>query len=390
MIYLDNAATTKVKPPQVIEACVYAMTHMGNAGRGLGEVSLDTQRMIFNTRKNIGKLIGSKSPSEIAFTQNATASLNCAIKSIIKKEDHVITTRLEHNSVLRPLYQVYDFEEETIKKQISFIGSRETTSKGSYVLVDIEAIKKSINKNTKAIICTHGSNVTGDVLDLESIGKIAKEHNLVFIVDASQTMGHISIDVEKMNIDILCFTGHKGLMGPQGTGGIYVKEGIAINSLFMGGTGYDTFAKEHPKKMPEVLEAGTLNSHGICGLNAGIEFINSTGMNIIHKKEIDLVNKLYEGLKLISGVEVYGNFTEKERCGIVSINVKDFQSSKVSQVLEEEYGIVTRASGHCAPLVHEVLGTREQGMVRFSISYYNTEEEIDFTIKAVSEIVTQN
>ena len=236
------------------------------------------------------------------------------------------------------------------------------------------------------IICTNGSNLTGNYIDIEKVGELAHAHGLLFVVDASQTAGVFPIDVRKMHIDVLCFTGHKGLLGPQGIGGMYVREGLSIRPLKSGGSGVQTYSKTHPAEMPTALEAGTLNGHGIAGLNAAVSYINEIGIDTIREKEQSLMRRFYEGVKDIPGVTLYGDFESFNRCAIVTLNIGDYDSSEVSDELLTEYGISTRPGGHCAPLMHEALGTVEQGAVRFSFSHYNTDEEVDIAIKAVREL----
>lgn len=376
MIYLDNAATTLHKPQEVIDAVIKAMTSMGNAGRGNTSASMEATHTIFEARENIAKFFNIEDSSNIAFTSNSTEALNTAIKGTLKSGDHVITTMLEHNSVLRPLYEM-----EKRGVEISFI---KTDNLGNLLYTDINKLIKS---NTKAIICTHASNLTGNLVDIKFIGNLCKEKNLLFIVDASQTAGVFPIDVKKMNIDILCFTGHKSLLGPQGTGGIYVKDGIEITPLKSGGTGILTYEKQQPSKMPTHLEAGTLNGHGIAGLNAGIEFINKTGIDIIRKKEEELMWRFYNGIKNLPNIKIYGDFNSNDRCPIVTINIGEFDSGDVAEELLAQ-GVSTRAGGHCAPLMHEALGTVNQGAVRFSFSYFNTFEEVDEVIEILKNIIS--
>lgn len=378
MIYLDNAATTLHKPQEVIEAVVKAMTSLGNAGRGNTSASMEATHIVFEARENIAKFFNIENSSNVAFTCNSTEALNIAIKGYLKKGDHVVTTMLEHNSVLRPLYEM---EAQGVELSIA-----KADKNGNISYEEMESLIKS---NTKAIICTHGSNLTGNLIDIERIGKICKKYNILFIVDASQTAGIFPIDVEKMSIDILCFTGHKSLLGPQGTGGIYVRDGIEITPLKSGGTGILTYSKTQPLKMPTHLEAGTLNGHGIAGLNAGIEFINRLGMENIRKKEEELMWRFYNGIKNLPLVTVYGDFSTSNRSPIVTINIGDFDSGDVAEELLS-YGISTRAGGHCAPLMHEALRTVEQGAVRFSFSYFNTIEEIDETIEVIKKIIEES
>lgn len=375
MIYLDNAATTMHKPQEVIDAVVQAMSSMGNAGRGANEASLSAARVIYDTRDQLCRFFGVENPKQIAFTANSTESLNIAIKGLLNPGDHVITTMLEHNSVLRPLYEM---QEKGVKLTIV-----KSNPKGT---LDIRDIEDAITPETKMIICTNGSNLTGNYIPLQPIGDLAKEHGVLFVVDASQTAGIFPIDVQKMHIDVLCFTGHKGLLGPQGTGGIYVREGLEVRPLKVGGSGVQTYNKKHPVQMPTALEAGTLNGHGIAGLHAAMDYLERTGVDAIRAREQELMWRFYNGVKDVPGVTIYGDFDTKERCAIVTLNIGDYDSAEVSDELLTEYGISTRPGGHCAPLMHEALGTVEQGAVRFSFSHYNTDEEVDTAIRAIHEL----
>ncbi len=375
MIYLDNAATTVQKPRQVVEAVAKAMCSLGNAGRGVHEATLGASRVIFDTRKRLADFFHVENPKQIVFTMNSTESLNIAMKGTLQSGDHVITTELEHNSVLRPLYEM-----EKKGVELTIIQSDE---KGCIDLLDFE---REMRENTRMIVCTHGSNLTGNLVDIAKIGEIARRHRVLFCVDASQTAGVFPIDVQEMKIDILCFTGHKSLLGPQGTGGMYVGEGIAVRPLKSGGSGVQTYLKEHPADMPTALEAGTLNGHGIAGLNAAVAYIQETGMDTIRKREQGLMMRFYGGVREIPGVKVYGDFTTSYRCPIVALNLGDYDSSEVSDELFMGYGIATRPGAHCAPLMHKALGTVEQGAVRFSFSHYNTEEEVDAAVAALREL----
>lgn len=378
MIYMDNAATTMHKPKEVIDAVVVAMSSMGNAGRGVNEASLSASRLIYDTREKLCRLFGAEDPRQIVFTANSTESLNIAIKGILNPGDHVIATMLEHNSVLRPLYEM---EKKGVRLTIV-----KSNPEGTLNLADIE---NAIAPDTKMIVCTNGSNLTGNYIDPEPIGTLAREKGIVFVVDASQTAGVFPIDVQKMKIDVLCFTGHKGMLGPQGTGGMYVRKGLSVRPLLSGGSGVQTYSKTHPTEMPTALEAGTLNGHGIAGLHAAVEYLEKTGVDTIRAREQDLMWRFYEGVKEIPGVKVYGDFSTKNRCAIVTLNIGDYDSSEVSDELLTEYGISTRSGGHCAPLMHEALGTVEQGAVRFSFSHYNTEEEVDTAIRAIRELAEE-
>lgn len=375
MIYMDNAATTLQKPECVAKAVVNAMNSFGNAGRGLNDASMGASRVVYDTREKLCRLFHGENPKQFAFTSNATESLNTAIQGLIGPGDHVITTMLEHNSVLRPLY-----EREAAGVELTILKC------DTYGNISYEEIEAAIRENTKAIVCTHGSNLTGNLTDIGRIGAIAKKHGILLIADASQTAGLITIDVQEMQIDVLCFTGHKGLYGPQGTGGIYVRPGVEIKPLKRGGSGIETYNKNHPAQMPTALEAGTLNSHGIAGLNAALTYIEEIGVEYIYRLALDRMWQFYEGVCDIPGVKVYGDFSVKERAPIVSLNIGNFDSAEVSDELLTEYGIATRAGGHCAPLMHEALGNVEQGAVRFSFSHFNTQEEVEKAISAIREL----
>ena len=375
MIYLDNAATTLHKPQQVIDAVVHAMQSMGNCARGTHEEALDAARTVYDARVRLASLFGCPRVDHVAFTANSTEALNMAINGLIDPGDHVISTDLEHNSVLRPLYRL----EAEHGAELSFVPADKL---GNVDYADFERLMKP---NTRAVVCTHASNLTGTVLDIGRIAKTAHSHGALVIVDASQTAGCWPIDMKKMGIDVLCFTGHKGLMGPQGTGGICVKEGIEIRPFKVGGSGVQSYSRTHPAEYPTRLEAGTLNGHGIAGLGAAAKFISETGVENIHAKERSLMLRFYEGVKNIEGVTVYGDFT-KDKTAIVALNIWDYESGEVSYELSQGYGIATRPGAHCAPRMHKALGTTEVGAVRFSFSFYNTEEEIDEAVRAVAEL----
>lgn len=378
MIYFDNAATTLIKPDCVVDAVAQALRNFGNSGRGAHNASLDASRIIYETREQISQLFHLGDPRQVAFTSNSTEALNTGIQGLLSPGDHVITTVLEHNSVLRPLYLM---EKQGVS--LSIIPC------DAYGQLCYEALEDNIQPNTKAIVCTHASNLTGNKVDIEKIGGLCKKHDLYFIVDASQTAGVFPIDMEKMNIHILCFTGHKGLFGPQGTGGICVRGDVRIRPLKAGGSGIHTYSREHPKDMPTALEAGTLNGHGIAGLHASLGFLEETGIFHIHEREAKLMRQFYNGVKDIPGVKVYGDFTTDDRAAIVALNIGDYDSAEVSDELAITYGISTRPGAHCAPLMHQAFQTVDQGMVRFSFSYFNTEEEIEKGILAVRELAAE-
>lgn len=297
-----------------------------------------------------------------------------AVFGLFGPGDHVITTMLEHNSVLRPLYLL-----EEAGLELTILPADQN---GCICYEDIE---KAIRPNTKGIICTHASNLTGNMVDIGRIGRFCRKIGLLFVVDASQTAGVFDINMEEMGIDVLCFTGHKGLLGPQGTGGICVRQGVAVRPLIVGGSGVHSYSKAHPEDMPTALEAGTLNGHGIAGLYAALRYIQETGMEQIRERELSLMRQFYDGVRTIPGVTIYGDFMG-QRAPIVSLNIRDYDSGEVADELAYHYEIYTRAGAHCAPLMHRALGTESTGAVRFSMSHFNTEAEIDEAVRAVHEI----
>ena len=375
MIYLDSSATSFLKPPQVAEAVFRSFNTIGNAGRGAHAPTLNASRLIYDTREKLAALFGTPDPSRIVFACNATEALNIAIHGAIHPGEHVITTACEHNSVLRPLYL-----KEEKGTELTIIPADQ---KGR---IRYDLLESSVKSNTSAIVLTHASNLSGNVTDLAFVSNFAKKHGLLLIVDASQTAGSLPINVVKMGIDILCFTGHKGLFGPQGTGGLYVREGLTLSPLKSGGSGIHSFDRQHPTDMPTALEAGTLNGHGIAGLNAGLDYILSTGVKNIHAKEISLARRFVNGISDISDLKLYGDIDAPLRTPIISLNIGNMSSASVSDILWEDYEICVRAGAHCAPLMHKTFGTEKQGAVRFSFSCFNTEAEIDTAIRAMHEI----
>ena len=376
MIYLDNAATTLHKPPQVMEAVLHAMITMGNAARGAHGGALEASRTVFGTREKLARLFSCRRADHVVFTANSTEALNIAINGTIHRGDHVISTDCEHNSVLRPLYRL----EEERDVELDFVPADRQGR------VDYSDFERLMRPNTRAVVCTHCSNLTGNIMDLERISDIAHRHGALLLVDASQTAGTVPIHMEALGVDVLCFTGHKGLMGPQGTGGLCIRPGVEIAPWKVGGSGVHSYDRHHPMEYPTRLEAGTLNSHGIAGLSAALDVILERGVEDIQRAEHALMQRFYEGVRDIPGVTVYGDFSVPERCAIVALNIRDYDSSAVSDELTVTYGIATRPGAHCAPRMHKALGTTEQGAVRFSFSFYNTEQEIDAAIAAVRAI----
>lgn len=376
MIYLDNAATTLHKPPQVMEAVLHAMITMGNAARGAHGGALEASRTVFGTREKLARLFSCRRADHVVFTANSTEALNIAINGTIHRGDHVISTDCEHNSVLRPLYRL----EEERGVELDFVPADRQGR------VDYSDFERLMRPNTRAVVCTHCSNLTGNIMDLERISDIAHRHGALLLVDASQTAGTVPIHMEALGVDVLCFTGHKGLMGPQGTGGLCIRPGVEIAPWKVGGSGVHSYDRHHPMEYPTRLEAGTLNSHGIAGLSAALDVILERGVEDIQRAEHALMQRFYEGIRDIPGVTVYGDFSVPERCAIVALNIRDYDSSAVSDELTVTYGIATRPGAHCAPRMHKALGTTEQGAVRFSFSFYNTEQEVDAAIAAVRAI----
>ena len=376
MIYLDNAATTLHKPPQVAEAVLHAMTTMGNAARGAHSGALEASRTVFGTREKLARLFACQRADHVVFTANSTEALNIAINGLIHEGDHVISTDCEHNSVLRPLYRLE--EERGVK--LDFVPA---DRRG---LVDYADFERLMRPDTRAVVCTHCSNLTGNILDIGRIAGIAHSRGALLIVDASQTAGTVPIDMQALGMDVLCFTGHKGLMGPQGTGGLCIRPGVEIDPWKVGGSGVHSYDRHQPREYPTRLEAGTLNSHGIAGLSAALDVILERGVADIRRAEHALMQRFYDGVCGISGVTVYGDFSAPERGAIVALNIRDYDSSAVSDELAVTYGIATRPGAHCAPRMHRALGTTEQGAVRFSFSCYNTEREVDAAIAAVRAI----
>lgn len=366
-IYADYAATHITKPECVKDAVVNALS-LGNSGRGVNESSLDAARKIYEVRTKVDQFFDGYGPEQVVFTSGITESLNTVIKGCLKKGDHVVTTFMEHNSVLRPLYEM---EQQGVSLTITS--------------PDISQIKQAITQDTKMVVMTHASNVTGEIFDIQSVGKLCKEKGILFVVDTAQSAGVIPISIKKDHIDVLCFTGHKGLMGPQGIGGICIRKGVEIRPLKTGGTGILSFSKAQPEVLPQALEAGTLNGNGIAGLGAAIDFINAYGMDKIWEQEMNLVETFYEKIQKIQGIKIYHenplDFTKQT--AICSINLEYYDSGSVSDELMERFHIQTRSGAHCAPLVHEHFDTVEQGMVRFSFGHETTMEEIDQMINAV-------
>lgn len=368
MIYFDQAATSYYRPDCVVTAVIEALANAGNSSRSATGPSIWSSRIVYEAREKIATLFNAK-PENVAFTSGVTESLNLVIASFFNK-GHIITTANDHNSVLRPLY-LRDGDLDLTIIPVDKDGNFE-----------YELMERAFRHDTLAVITTGASNVTGNLMDIQRIGTIAHEHNALFILDAAQVAGLIPIDMENFNIDILCFTGHKELFAPQGTGGIVLREGLHPVPVKVGGSGFYSFAKNHPDMMPNVFEAGTANVHGIAGLNASVDWILKNGLDT---DALLLAKDFYEGLKNIEDVKIYGCF-KRNRVPVISFNIKDIDSSIVADRLWMEYSIAVRSGIHCAPLIHQALGTDKQGTVRFSFSRFNTQEEVKQALIAIKEI----
>lgn len=378
-IYLDNASTTFPKAPNVANAMSDYLTNYGiNINRGSYALAYDVEDIIYTTRQRLNTLFNGHDPSHVTFTQNVTMSLNMVIKGLLKAGDHILVSSMEHNAVMRPLTQQLD-------KGITFdIIPCDVT--GS---IQLESIETLIRPNTVAMIINHASNVCGTVQPIESIGAICKAHNLHFILDAAQTAGVIPIDVKACHINALCFTGHKGLLGPQGIGGIILTKEIAqiLTPLIAGGTGSFSHLETMPTHMPDAFEAGTLNLPGIIGLNEGLSYIESVGMKNIHNHELTLTKTFLEGLRSITGINIIGKQDIQDRTAVVSITIDGMDPASIAYELESTYHIMTRVGLHCAPRAHQTLGTYPEGTVRFSFGYANTYEDVETALSALHRIL---
>lgn len=376
MIYLDNAATTAVKPESVKAAVLKGLNgEYGNPSRGAHDCAVNAFREIYRFREAAASLFNVHDPLNIALTFNATDSLNRVIKGLFKPGDHVITTMAEHNSVLRPLYQLADNGGE-----LTIAGLDEAAE------IKYDEIFSALRSNTRAVVVTAASNVTGNGTDLRKIAAFTKENGIRLIVDASQAAGVLDLDMVKLGIDILCATGHKSLYGPQGTGIIALNGACEFKPIFVGGAGHHSFSQKHPTNMPDVFESGTLNTPGAMGLCAGIEYVMAKGTANLRGYLQSLENRLVQGLKQIDTVKFYGNLENAFRTPTIGFNIGDMSASEAASRLNEDYAIAVRPGAHCAPLVHEALGTVEQGIIRISISSFNTEAEIDQAVQAIGEI----
>ena len=384
MIYLDNGATSFPKPKGMIDTMAKCMmNYCGNPGRSGHYMAMKTAEEIYNTRKEIARLFNISTPERIVFVNNTTMALNMGIKGVLEQNDHVITTAMEHNSVLRPLKAMEKFKVDTTILKCSATGQ-----------IDPELIMGVVKENTRLIVVTHASNVTGTIMPISEIGrKIAKlnqnrdsSHQILFMVDGAQSAGSIVIDAEKMKIDLLAVPGHKGLLGPLGTGVLFVREGIDLKPLMEGGTGTDSKNRLQPTEFPEGYEMGTVNAPGIIGLGYSVNFIKSLGIEAIANYETKLVSRLDSALRDMAGVRVYGPSNCKQKTGIVTLNVENKSCEEVCKILNEQYGIASRGGFHCAGLAHKTIGTWNTGAVRLSLGAFNTNEQIEKAIDAIYNI----
>lgn len=376
MIYCDNGATSWPKPPQMLEQMTHFVNDIGGSpGRSGHTASVEAERIAFGVRESLAEMFNIKDPQQIAFTKNITESLNYVIQTQLKPGDHVITSSMEHNSVMRPLRMLEDKGLELTVVQCDSEG-----------FLDAAKVKEAIKPNTKMIVVNHASNVVGTIQDVEAVGKVAHEAGVLFTVDAAQSAGLIPIDVEKMHIDFLCVTGHKGLLGPTGTGAVYANPAIKVTPLMLGGTGSNSEFEKQPEVMPDVWESGTMNIIGVAGLSGSLAFLKEVGVANVHKREVMLTQRFIDGIKDVPCVILYGPHDASKKTAVTSINIEGAVCSEVGKVLDQAFGIMTRTGLHCSPAAHKTIGSFPQGTVRFGFSYFTTEEEVDEVIEAVKQI----
>ncbi len=375
-IYMDNAATSFPKPECVYTAVDHFNRYLGaNPGRGTHQQTVQAGSILLDAREALASLFNIDDCDNIAFTANVTEALNTGLKGLLKAGDHVITTSMEHNAVARPLFALSGQGVEWTTVPCSSEGK-----------LDVQLLEKAIKVNTRMICMLHASNLTGTIMPIAEVGKIARDRSIVFMVDSAQTAGILELDVGKQCIDILTFTGHKGLLGPQGTGGIYIKPGLQINPLKEGGTGSLSESLEQPSWMPDRLESGTPNTPGIAGLLAGVKFVLETGIDVIHNREQDMTKALLHGMKGMEGVQIYGSPDRRQRTAVIAFNIDGIDCGELSMRLEHEHGIITRSGLHCALLAHQTLGTLQRGACRLSPGFFTTEAQIETVLKAIYDI----
>lgn len=377
-IYLDNASTTFPKPKCVSKAvCSFIENYGVNINRGTYSTAYDAEETVFDTREQICKLFHFPDCKNVIFTSNVTTSLNIIVKGLLKPGDHVLTSSMEHNAVMRPLVQ--------LKAQMISFDRLPCTAQGELIL---SAIKDMVRPNTRALVITHASNICGTLMPLEELGDFCKKHHLIFIVDAAQTAGVFPIDMEAMKIDALCFTGHKGLLGPQGIGGFILRDELAaqIDPLISGGTGSISHLEEIPDFLPDRFEPGTLNLPGIAGLHAALTYLETTGIDKIRRKELKLTSLFLNELQSLSQIRLIGKKNITERAPVVSVQMTDLDNAQAAVYLEREFGIMTRVGLHCAPHAHKTLNTYPAGTIRLSFGHYNTKEDVLTAVTALKQL----
>lgn len=380
MYYFDNAATSWPKPPAVARAMAEAVEEYGaNPGRGSHRMAMRASRVIYETRENLARLCAVSNPNDIAFTLNTTMALNLAIKGWVRPGDHIICTNVEHNAVWRPLNHI-------MKERGATVSYVESSANGE---VDLKELESKFQPRTRLVIVNHSSNLLGSILPVADIAEMARRRGAAVLVDAAQTIGILPIDVGRMGIDMLAFPGHKGLMGPQGTGGLYISPHLELEPLLHGGTGSQSDQGEQPMVRPDRYESGTLNTPGLAGLNEGVKFVLQETVENIHRKEWELSQRLMEGLMAIRGLTVLGPAWGLPRTGVVSFVLEGTDASEIAFLLDQRYGIAVRAGFHCTPLAHAAAGTKETGAVRASIGYFTTEDQVDYLVSAMKEIAAQ-
>lgn len=378
MIYFDQAATVLPKPESVAQACYDAVRWGGNGGRGGHDAALVSLRQEYAVRCQAAELFGLSKPERACFTGGATDGLNIALNGLLNPGDHVITTALEHNSVLRPLYRLQEQGVELTVLPLTADGE-----------VEWAKLDHAVKENTRVLVCCHGSNLTGAIQPLNKLGEFCKIKGIAFLVDAAQTAGLFPIHMEQMGIHVLVTAGHKSLLGPQGIGLLLVSDEIMLRPFRVGGTGVQSARQQQPEEYPTRLEAGTQNGPGIAGLGAAMEWLKGQDRTALRKKEQTLAKMFYEGVNQLPGIRFYGNYTAENRCPIVSLNLADRDSALVADQLAQRFSIAVRPGLHCAPLVHRTYGTTEQGMVRFSFSHVNTEDEVREGIFALQTLALE-
>jgi cysteine desulfurase family protein len=377
-VYLDNAATSFPKPESVYQAVDQFMRRCGGSpGRGLYAKAIAAEEVVYEARREVADLFGIAEPSRIAFTANATEALNLALKGYLQQGDHVITTILEHNAVLRPLHTL----ERTRGVRVTYVGADERGT------LDIEALKKAFRPETRLVACVHGNNVLGTILPLAEVVRIAHDAGTAVLVDGSQTGGTLPVNLEELGVDMFAFTGHKGLLGPTGTGGLYLGPEIELETLKEGGTGSLSESLEAPDFLPDRFEPGTPNTVGLAGLGAGVRYLLERGVDSVREHEMKLSQRLFEGLKGRRGVTVYSPEDPKTRLGIVSMSFDDLNPTEACGILGNKFGVMVRCGLQCAPLTHRRLGTERQGVIRFSVGALSTEEDVDLALTAVGRIL---